>query len=108
MPSQSLPSDGEVFAGDVDDVLQVIDHPVGAAVEQRFAEEARLIHDADHAAGRRHGADLLVVEVAPVGMHAADAGVADQERLRAIVDLDGVEEAAPVDVRQVDEDACAR
>ena len=40
-------------------------------------------------------------------MHAGDAGVADEQRLRPIVHGDRVEEAAPVDVREVDEDAVA-
>ena len=74
---------------------------------ERLAEEARLVHDADDAAGVGDGAQLLVVDVAPVAVDAGDAGVADEERLRAIVRGDGVEEAAPVDVRQVDEDAVA-
>ena len=39
------------------------------------------------------------------GVDAGDAGVADEQRQRRIVHGDGVEEAAPVDVREVDEDA---
>ena len=38
-------------------------------------------------------------------MHAADAGVGDQQGLAAVVDLDGVEEALAVDVREVHADA---
>jgi len=55
-----------------------------------------LVHDADDAAGVGDRAQLLVVDVAPVAVHTGDAGVADEERLRAIVHGDGVEEAGAV------------
>src|SRR5262245_55928580 len=76
----------------------------GAASAIRIAEETRLVHDADHPAGVGHRAQLLVVDVAPVAMHTGDAGVRDDERLRAVVHAHGVEETGAVDVRQVDED----
>ena len=49
------------------------------------------------------GAELLVVDVAPVLERAEHAGVADDRRLRR--DRARVEEPALVDVREVDENA---
>src|SRR5205823_3009047 len=79
-----------IFADDVDDVRQVLDDRLGAAAHHRIAEEARLVHDGDDAAGVGDGAQLLVVDVAPMAVDAGDAGVADEERQRAIVRGDGV------------------
>jgi len=94
---------GRVLARDAGDVLQMVDDARGRAASR--AEEAAVLDDADDAARVGDGAQLLVVDVAPVAVDAGDAGVADEERARAIVRVDGVEEAAPVDVREVDEDA---
>ena len=57
-----------------------------------------------HVAPRGDGAELLVVEVAPVRRDTRHPGVRDHHGLRAVVHLEGVEEPLAVDVREVDED----
>ena len=53
----------------------------------------------------RDRADLLVVDVAPVLVHAEHAGVRDHHRPRR--QLERVHEAAPVDMREIDDHAAA-
>ena len=92
-------------AGDVTDVLQVANDALDAPAEERIAEEGRVVHDADDAARLGHRPELSVVEVAPMTVHAGNAGVSHGERQRAIVDEDGVPERLGASVREIDEDA---
>ena len=100
-PSKSRAERGHVLAGDVDDVQDVIDD----RLDRRAAEVAAREDDADAAAAVGDRADLLVVDVAPVLVHAEHAGVRDHRRQRR--ELERLEEAAPVDVREVDDHAAA-
>ena len=103
-PVPVAPERGVVVADGFDDVHQVVRDRARAATEEWLAEEARLIHDPDRSARVRDGAELFVVEVSPVRAHPGDARVGHDERERAIVRDDGVEEAAAIDVREIDED----
>ena len=98
-PSQSAAERGGVLADDVEHVLQVAHH----RLETVAAEKARTEDDADAAAPFGHGAQLIVVDVAPVIEGAEDTGVAHQRRTRR--HLAGVEEPAPVHVREIDQHA---
>ena len=77
-------------------VLDVLDDHADVLGSAAPAQEACLEDDPDHPAGVRDGADLLVVDVAPVRVHAGHAGVGDDERQRRVVHLDGVPEALAV------------
>ena len=93
-----------VFAYRVHDVLEVPDDGVRGLAGAALPEEARLVHDPDSAAGSSDRAELLVVDVSPVRIHAAHARVRHDERKARIVRLHRIEKSLPVDVREVDED----
>ena len=97
---------GVVFANGLHDVREVIDdRGRAAAAPVRAAEIAAVEDHADHAAGVGDRAQLRVVEIAPARVNARHSGMRGEQRLSAVMDLDGVEEAARVDVRQIDEHA---
>jgi hypothetical protein len=82
-PSQSLPRAGVSSPATRATVLEVLEDAGGRIAAG--AEEAAVIHDADDAAGVGDGAELFVVDVPPVRVHAGDAGVGDEERAGAVV-----------------------
>ncbi len=82
----------------------MIDDRRGGAAGAR-GEEALLVDDADDPTRVGHGAELRVVDVAPVWADARHARMAHHERLRLVLDRDRVEEAFAINVREVHEDA---
>ena len=72
-------------------------------LEAIAANEAWTEDDADDAALVGDGAELLVVDISPVIERAEDAGVAHDRRLGR--EAAGIEKAALVDVRKIDDDA---
>jgi hypothetical protein len=85
-------------------VLEVEHDVEGARLEEAAAEEAAVVDDAHRAARRGDGAELGVVEVAPVSADAGEAGVAHDQGSRGVVHGNRVPEATPADVGQVDQD----
>ncbi len=91
------PQRRRIFAGDVQDMNEVLDHRFEAVAAQVSREK----DDANHASLLGDGAELIVVDVAPVPVCTEHAGVTDDWRLRC--SRARVEEASTVDVGQIDE-----
>src|SRR5689334_22473005 len=89
---------GRVLTAYVDHVSEVA-HDVIDAVP---AQKPRAKDDAHHSAARGDGADLIVVDVAPVLVPAADAVVGNDGGTRC--HRARLEESGPVDVGEIDHD----
>src|SRR5262249_11178935 len=85
--------------GDVDHVTQVANDVVDAVA----AEETRTEDDADDAALVGDGAQLVVVDVAPVPESAGDSGVRDDGR--PLGHRACLEKSLSIDVREIDDAA---
>ena len=59
---------------------------------------------ANHPSGIGHGLELLIIDVAPMGIHSAYAGMGQNERLVCTVNVHHIPEGLGMDMGQIDED----